>query len=435
MAIFVAMILGRTVWARDANGWRRESFDAGMGPDAGAMLRLAEILSANHVGRSAIVFEPEGVAHETVETPNVSREVFASLARVRSEHPVVDSGDLGWGIEHPDPAPGGTFSTLIHSELAPGLVYLRDACNRAQNRFSAAWTGYTAIAACVDNCRPAHRARLGVILTNGFSAVATCGLGKRSFRAWFGAMAERDWKAFSLLIGDSEPRPSPSIADAAIRRGGIVVISEGDPGLVCPFWDKLRASGRVKAVVDMEVLATSVARIPASHPANLLEAFPVPHSLNRQLAAATIVGFSSFAVLGAIALNDRNGFNDADASASIRAMDLRAHLKNLNNNQREMLQLRRQALDGPKSLPVGRHEALLGLAAAIPDALTLTSFTIGKDGEFELEALIIGVGFDSEGVQRALAKLGFVPNSNGGWMYDAPGNRLLVRGRYVEPGS
>ena len=53
-----------------------------------------------------VVFEPEGLAHQAVDCPRVGHSVFATLARVRGEHPVVASESLGWGIERPEPARG-----------------------------------------------------------------------------------------------------------------------------------------------------------------------------------------------------------------------------------------------------------------------------------------------------------------------------------------
>lgn len=117
MAPRIVMLLGRTIWTRDVGGWRHETIHEGAGVPHDPIVRLAEHLSDAQGRRIAVVFEPDGMVHQAVETPKVSRAVFATLARVRSEHSVVDSENLGWGIEHPDAGPSGTYSTLIHSEL------------------------------------------------------------------------------------------------------------------------------------------------------------------------------------------------------------------------------------------------------------------------------------------------------------------------------
>lgn len=427
----IALLLGRTVWTRDASGWRHESFHEGGGAGRNALLRLTEVLSAVPAERAVAVFEPEGLVHQTVETPKVNRATFASLARVRNEHPVVDSENLGWGIEYPDPGPSG-FLTLIHSELTPGLVHLRDACARAGCRLSAAWSAYTAAIACAKSCSPASKARFVLVLTPDFAAIAVFGGGRRSFRGWVGPMAERDWKAFSAFMGDSGLGPSPLMAESGLRRGSMVVIAHGEPEKSCPIWKDILASGRVEAVADLEAFAISAARIPAAHPANLVEAFPRPRELDRIFGAAAIIGFSAAAALGAIILNDWKHFAAEGLMVRARAAILQARLKHLGDNQKEMDRLRIETPDASATLPVGRHDALLRLAAAIPDALTLTSLEIGRDGSFELEALVVGERFEPENTRLSLERCGFAPVKDRGWVFDSKDGRLWVRGRYGE---
>jgi hypothetical protein len=98
-----------------------------------------------------------------------------------------------------------------------------------------------------------------------------------------------------------------------------------------------------------------------------------------------------------------------------------------------MDRLRNEAPEGVGALPVGRHKELIGLAMAIPDAITLTSLVIGKDGGFELEALVVGADFDSENTRLSLARRGFTSAADRGWVYDAASGRLLVHGNYGEP--
>jgi hypothetical protein len=378
----IALLLGRTVWTRDAGGWRHESFESGAGPAPCAVRRLAEILSEATRERTIVVFEPEGIVHQTVETPKVKRAVFATLARVRDEHPVVSSENLGWGVEYPEPGPGGTFVTLLHSELTPGLVHLRDACARAGSQLRAAWSAYTAAAACLKSRTFAPRVRFVLVLIPDFTAIVACGGGKRSFRGWAGPMSERDWKAFSVLIGDSEARTSPSMADVGLRRGSITVIAEGAPDRICPVWGDLHSAGRIEAVLDLDSFATSAARIQTAHPANLVDAFPVPLDLNRQILAAGIAGISVGLALGALAIGGRSQATAEDKAGRVRVANIEERLKGLRENEREMARLRSKAPDIHGSLHIVGHDALVGLAAAIPDALTLTSLAIRRDGNF-----------------------------------------------------
>jgi len=159
MQSHVAMVLGRSVWTKDGESWRREVPEEPAAGATQAVARVCEMLSYARSGGTVLVFEPCAMAHQGVETPNVRRSVFATLARVRSEHPVVASEGLGWGIEKPELAPGGAYSTLMHYELAPGISHLCDACALSGSRPPTVWSAYTVAAACA-NSRPRRPASL-----------------------------------------------------------------------------------------------------------------------------------------------------------------------------------------------------------------------------------------------------------------------------------
>jgi len=426
------MLLGRTIWVRDAGVWRSETHAGDDGVASRSVGRLSELISGAPPERTVVVFEPEGISHQSVETPKANRRAFASLARVRNDHPAVESENLGWGIEYPEPGPGGTFSTLIHSELAPGLVHVQEACARSGCRLSGAWSAYTAAVACATSGSSVRRARFVLIVTDGFAAIASCGGARRSFKVWVGPMLDRDWKAFSALIGDSAERSGPSMAEAGPKRGGIVVIADGEPECICPIWKDIRASGRLEAVVGLEALALGAARIPAAHPANLVEAFPRPRELDRFLMAAGVASLAAAIALGALLIADAGRLRAVEAAAGARVAGLEVRLAALGENRKEMERLTREAPDGTGMLPTGRYDALVGLAAAIPDALTLASLTIAGDGRFVIEALVVGGNFDQEDTRVSLARCGFVASTDKGWVYDAGPRRLLVRGRYGE---
>ena len=427
------MLLGRCVWTRGTSGWCRESFDGRGGLANPAIARLAELLSCRCRRRTVVVFEPEGIAHQTVEAPRVSRSVYASLARVRSEHPVVLSEDLGWGIEYPEPVKSGAFSTLMHYELTPGLVHLHDACIHAGSQLSAAWSVFTVATACMKTRFAAQRARIVLILVPEFVAVAIFARGKRSFRRWTGPMADRDWKAVSALIGESEARAAPSIVEAELRRGSIAVIAEGNPERDCPIWEEIRATGRLEAVAGLEAMLAGAARITSRHPGNLVEGFPRQRQLDRYLIGATVGCLSVAAALGAAVPTQLRQLKSLDASSASRVTALESHLAGLRSNQKEMEMLRNEAAQGPGLPQVGRHEALLGLAAVVPDALTLTSVTISKDDRFAFEAVVVGTDFDPEDTRRALDRRGFNPEGPNGWAFNSKSGMLSVSGRYSAP--
>jgi hypothetical protein len=430
------MLLGRSVWTRDARGWRRESFGDGDGmPQHPAVARLAEFISEGPPGKISVVFEPEGVAHQTVETPMVGRTVFASLAKIQSEHPVVVSECLGWGIEIPEPAQSGTYTTLVHYELIPGLVHLRDACSRSGSRLVAAWPAYTAAVACLRSRTPASKAKFVLIMAHDYVAVATSGGGKRAFRGWAGPMSDKDWKALSTLMGGFEARTSPSMAEVVLKRGSIAAISDGEPNLLCPIWGEIRASGRLETVVNMETLAASAAKIPVRHPANLAESFPTPINLNAHLAGVGSVAISVALALGVSAFHQQSSIRGEGAMIRAREQALESHLATLAKNLDEMSRLRKEVPNGVGSMLLGRHNALLGLAASVPDVLTLTSLSMGRDGSFEITAIVVGAGFEPENLRTSLERCGFKPASQNGWAYDAASGTIAVRGIYGAPST
>ncbi len=429
----IVLLLGRCVWARGAGGWRRESFEGGPAGAAAAVARLGELLTARPPGVRMLVFEPEGLAHQALETPKVSRGVFASLARVRSDFPVVGSESLGWGIEPPEATPAGGFSTLLHSELAPGLVSLRDACAREDSRMDGAWSAYTAAVACAKSNAMAGRARFLIILASDFVGVATCTVGKRSFRSWAGPMSERDWKAFSALIGDSDARSSGSIGDPGMRRGGIAVIADGEPKRLCPLWGELHASGRVAVVMDFDALASGVSRIPKRHPANLAEAFPRALNLDWYVASALAAGLCGALAMGALDLHTRRQIRSEDLADRARLAVLEDRITELGRNQREMLRLEGEFPGDADAAHHSTHDALVGLAVAIPDAVTLNSLELGLDGGFAIEAVVVGPSFDPEGLRRGLSLAGFEADAHEGWVYDAASGRLAIRGKLGGP--
>ena len=427
------MLLGRSVWLFAEGGWRCEPFDGGGELANPGIARLAELLSRKCRARTVVIFEPEGLAHQTVDCPKVGRPVFATLARVRGDHPAVASESLGWGIEHPEPANAGGYCTLMHAELAPGLVHLHDACARAGSRLHAAWSAFTAATASPRAGSAAAGARFVLFLLPGFIAIAICAKGRRSFRAWTGTMAERDWKVVCATIGETEARSAPSMAEADVRRGSIAVIAEGEPERHCPVWPEIRATGRLEAVAGMEALASNAARISWRHPANLVEGFPRPRQLNGCLAGAAVGCLAAATALSAGVPGQLRQLKAADSSESSRNLALTARLADLKRNQREMEALRNEPLAGAGLLQAGKHGALLGLAEAVPDALTVTSLTIDRENRFEIEAVAVGADFDPEETRKALARGGFKPEGAGGWQFNAASGKLSVSGRYSAP--
>jgi hypothetical protein len=427
-----ALILGRTVWKRAPNGRFIEQNDAGAASNSGLLARMGDAISTNPSMRTVVVFEPEGISHELVEMPKVDRTVFASLERIRSEHPVVASENLGWGIEIPEPITGGAYSTLIHSEMVSGLAHLKSECTQSKRQMLAAWSAYTVIEAIVRSGKLAPKPTKGIILTSGYVAVANCNAARRSFRAWVGPMSDRDWKVFSALIGDSGTKPSSSAADIECRSSSIVVVSDGDPAQNCPFWEDLHRTGRVELVMGVDRFAECAATIPINHPGNLLLIFPKQRIIDRYLLAAAVAGVLTIVAIDVGTMNESRRFQSVENSAQQRLEHLKAQLKEIEINQRTIADLRRQLLSDSESLPARKHGALVDLSIAVPDAVTLTSLSIDRNDYFAIEAQVDRGNYDPRRTRDAFTKSGFVPDQDNGWTYDTADSMLRIRGRFVE---
>lgn len=374
-----------------------------------------------------LVFEPRGMAHPAVETPRVSRKVFAMLARVRSEHPVVCSDALGWGMEPPQAGASGSFETLMHYEMTPGLSKIVDGDVAAVD---AAWSAFTAAAELARVCS-GGAVQTVLFLVPGFVAVACLG-GRRSFRAWVDPVLERDWSVILSSLGILEHDLGDPSREGRGKGGAIAAVVQGDPVCVCPHWDRISSSPKVAGVYGLDDLADRAAALDTRHPANLARTFPAPRNLNRALACALTA-----TVLVAVALG-----LDADAArrrlASEGTRD-RAHLtllaeklSRLEANRERMGALRsRMGLAGehPKSDIAG---ALRRLAAAVPDTVVLGSLLISSSDAFRIEANALGEDFRPEEMRARLSSAGF-DSMSGGWVYDKQSRRLTVSGRMAAP--
>jgi hypothetical protein len=246
-------------------------------------------------------------------------------------------------------------------------------------------------------------------------------------------MSDRDWKAFTMILGDFDARSSPSMAESALRRGGIAVIADGEPGRLCPVWEEIRSSGRLENVANMDALADGASRIRENHPANIAEAFPRPLLLDRYIVAGAVLGASAAATLGAVDLHLGARLKAESEIHRGREAALEGRLSSLARNREEMTALQNEAPERSGYMRLGRHEALIGLAVDIPDALSLTALSIGKDNGFEIEGIVVGTGFDPESLRLSLERSGFRPSEQGGWVFDSASGRLSVRGRYGGP--
>ena len=418
MAAPIAMVLGRVLWRRGPAGWQREPFSAVAAPGLLAGLR-------GDAGR-CLVFEPEGLGHQTVEVPRVNRAAFASLERVRREFPVVESDVLGWGIEPPEPAAGGSYSTLLHFELTPSLG--RGLAATHSSTRSAAWSAFS-VAEAGDRGRAAsRRARSMLLLLPEFVAVAQWGGPKRSFKSWAFPLSDRDWKDLAFGLGDADEDGAPAKPDPAARRGPVTVVAEGGSEAACPFWERLRQSGRVEAVLDLDGLADRAARLPCRHPANLAEAFPRPLNLDRHLGALNLVAATIVVLMVLLGLAQERAYRRQEPRRAERIASLDLDLASLRRNQAEMAALQAEDLTGEAAIPRDRAAALRALAAVWPDPLTLTRLALGPQEAIRLTAVVNSPGFDAGALAELAAGAGLVTAPRDGSTFDAAKGEVGIHG-------
>jgi hypothetical protein len=137
--------------------------------------------------------------------------------------------------------------------------------------------------------------------------------------------------------------------------------------------------------------------------------------------------------MGGLAVRGRSQIKRERASTESRAAVLEGRLESLERNRAEMKRLRSEA--PPEMEPLGptRREAMLGLSAAIPDAVTLTSLVIRRDNTLEMEAMVLGTGFDAEAFRRAIEKMGISLAPSEGWTFNPSAGRLVIRGTLGSP--
>jgi Tfp pilus assembly protein PilN len=137
--------------------------------------------------------------------------------------------------------------------------------------------------------------------------------------------------------------------------------------------------------------------------------------------------------LGAFVIGERRQLKSESAAYRQQASSLEGRLETLTRNQAEIIRLQREIPADPGFMQISRHEALVGLAAAIPDALTLTSLAVRRDNAFEIEAIVVGTGVDPDSLRRAFERSGFEPDPHNGWDFNAAAGRLAIRGKLGAP--
>lgn len=413
------MLLGRSAWTREPGGWSCLAAD-----DRGTEALLRG-LRRPHTGRTVLVFEPRGMAHPSVETPRVSRKVFATLSRVRSEHPVVCSDTLAWGMEAPETGASGSFETLIHYEMTPGLARVMDD-EAGAVPVDAAWSAFTA-AADLARVNAGGAVQSVLFVVPGFVAVACLG-GRRSFRVWTDPVQERDWSVILGALGILEHEGGEPAREGRGRVGAFAAVVHGDPAGVCPHWDRICSSPKLASVFGLDEMADRAAALDPRHPANLARTFPAPRDLNRALACALAATVLVAAALCLDAQAARRRLADEMATDGAHLALLADRLSRLEANRERMDALRSRMGLAREPLNSDLGGALRRLAAAVPDTVVLASLSLSSSDAFRIEGNAIGDDFRPEETRGLLAGAGF-ESPAGGWVYDRQSRQLTVSGR------
>lgn len=431
MVARVSILLGRTIWIRGDGGWSYESFEPTNPLPETAIMRLMEILSMRSPRRKILIFEPCGMVHQTVETPNVGRAVFASLARTRDEFPEISSGEIGWGIDYPESTQGGRFTTTVHAEAAPGLALLRDRCHQAGFQLPPIWCAHTVAGTLPGVGSSTDKARFLIIMLPGFVAVASFSGGKRHFKAWTDIMSGRDWKALAAVLGEFDSRPAGTMDDVELRRGLIKILAQGKPEQVCPIWEEINRSGRVSSIVDLDALAAGAETLSPRHPGNLSKSFSQHGSVSFYVWILGIAALIATALLGTADVRGKQQLRAEEGSNEAQVADEQLHLAELKRNQAVMGRLQRELPTRLNYNAANRYAALASLSKALPDYLTLKSVSMVGQGSFELEAIVSVKDFDPEDTRKRLESEGFETDAKKGCVFDPAFSSLLVRGTFV----
>jgi len=367
--------------------------------------------------------------HVQTEMPKVGRRAFSEIVRIREEYPAVASDRLGWGIEPPALGPTGVYGTLLHAEIAPALITFEERCAGRGSRLHAAWSAYTAAAALVGSSS-AHRFAAVLWLTPDFIGIARLGSGRPAFKGWVGALSEGDWAEVRGLLADCGVGLPGAPVGPDRRRGRLAVIAAGEPAAQAAFWAELAAAGIADTVFSLDDVSRAVARLRRAHPANLAEAFPRPLPLNRGLGAAAGLTVAAAVILAVLTHRDKGLRLAARSSAEAAEAALDRQIEKLTENEREIAQLRDRSAGEAVGWPQNRYAALVALAAATPDAVTLAAFHLQGQGEFRLEAQLLDPKFAVDEFQAALERAGFGFGSGQRLALDAASGRLTGQGTF-----
>jgi len=242
-------------------------------------------------------------------------------------------------------------------------------------------------------------------------------------------MSDRDCKTLLASINDAEGSAQIINTNPDSKENGTIVILEENQSH--PLWCELKKSGKIGPTVGLDELADMAATIAASHPGNLLEAFPRALELDRYLVVISVVGILLFAALCAGTFNDQEKYERARIESQLNWSKQKEHLEGLKRNQREILFLRSQIPVESKARVADMHAETLALAAAVPESLLLRSATISNDGSIAFEALVVGSSFDPDRARASFSDYGFIPDAANGWVYDVAGGNVRVKGKFL----
>jgi len=422
----VFIILGGTLWRRSDGDWLREAGASVPGCAADPITRLCEIIRTEPPDPVSVVYEPTGMTHLAVETPNADRRTFASVARIREEHPVVVSEQLAWSIERPWPASGGTFWTLLHGESEPGLSEIHATCSVRRIPLDA-WPAYTVVNAALASSAGGLSVQGMVLVAPGFLAGIRVG-SKPAFKCWTVPPSERELVDLDAFASETGFAGLAGTQPSARGRPRLAVFDGGESGLLGVIERRFTASAVFVARLQWDDLARAVASLRNSHPANLARSFPRTFSISRLCAQVATAGLCAGSFFAGAAMLAQKQDSLRAASDNLEEGRLARQSAELDANRREIAAFGASVgMDSQPGLP-GAYGVLKALALAIPPALVLTSLELRRDGSFALEGRTGADRPDPAAIAASFEAAGLITAPVDGIRFDPSTERFRIRG-------
>jgi Tfp pilus assembly protein PilN len=320
----------------------------------------AEVLAAHFTSaakpvRLRLIFQPDQLRTVAVNCPRSDRSIVASA--LAGEYPALLDEAFAWG--HEPVLLGTECSTLLHFEERPLLFGLVEQLAARNIDVAEAWPLATFLHGLPSEWTEPGALTVLAVRESRALAYRHGADGTRIAQQWQGPDATGDaalWLRDLLVRNPAEP-VALVVAEESLDAGFVF------DGATCV--ERCRLQETLQATVT----------IPPQHPAQLLPRRP-GNWLNVVALAASIALLASAAFLAGLQFMQHRENLAALARHEREKVTLRAELQHLQENAREIAQLR--GADAEASRRLGASGALRRLAGSIPSDVALTSILIER---------------------------------------------------------